>query len=53
MPQSSFDRQPGTVVPDLATRLRDVLDQVCRCEAYWRFNDHLDAAVKRPGPRPG
>jgi hypothetical protein len=40
------ERQPQYEAPDLLTQLEDLLDQVWRSEADWRFNDRLDLALK-------
>jgi hypothetical protein len=40
------DRQPHYEAPDLLTQLEDLLAQVWRSEADWRFNDRLDLALK-------
>ncbi len=40
------ERQPHYEAPDLLTQLEDLLDQVWRSEADWRFNDRLDLALK-------
>ena len=45
-PELAADRQPQYEAPDLLTQLEDLLDQVWRSEADWRFNDRLDLALK-------
>ena len=34
-------------VPDLHSQLEELLNQVWRCEAEWRFDDRLDLARRR------
>lgn len=49
----SFEERPQPAAvegPDLQTQFEEILDQVWRCEANWRFDDRLDIALayRRP-----
>jgi hypothetical protein len=43
--EHAADRQPQYEARDLRTQLEDLLDQVWRSGADWRFNDRLDLAL--------